>query len=55
MIIGILGMIIGILVICFSVYYLFKEKGDSESSKIYGVAAIIGIVIFAVGLIITLL
>lgn len=48
MTIKIIGLIIGILVLCASIYYLIKEKHDPESKKIYTIAAAVGCVITAV-------
>ena len=44
----IIGLIIGILVLCAGLYYLIKEKHDPESKKIYSIVSIIGGVICAV-------
>ena len=48
MTIKIIGLIIGILVLCAGLYYLIKEKHDPESKKIYSIVSIIGGVICAV-------
>ena len=48
MTIKIIGLIIGILVLCASIYYLIREKHDQESKKIYTIAAAVGCVITAV-------
>lgn len=45
MAIKVIGLIIGILVLCAGVYYLIKEKHDPESKKIYSIVSIIGGVI----------
>ena len=42
MTLAIIGLIIGILVLCAGVYYLIKEKNDPESRKIYGVISLLG-------------
>lgn len=42
MIVKIIGLVIGILVLCASVYYLTKEKEDAESKKIYTVSSVAG-------------
>lgn len=47
MAIKIIGLIIGVLVLCAGVYYLIKEKHDPESKKIYSIVSIIGGVICA--------
>lgn len=46
----ILGIIIGVLVAGFGLYYFSKEKANPESRKIYGIAAAVGVVIAAVSL-----
>lgn len=46
MIISIIGILIGILVLGTSIYYLVKEKQDKESVKIYGIISGIGCVVF---------
>ena len=46
--ISVIGMIIGILVVCFSMYYLVKEKNDKESVKIYSTSTAAGAMIIAV-------
>ena len=48
MAIKIIGLIIGILVLCAGLYYLIKEKHDQESKKIYSIVSIIGGIITAV-------
>ena len=48
MTVKIIGLIIGILVLCAGLYYLIKEKHDPESKKIYTIVSIIGGVICAV-------
>ena len=42
MAVKIIGLIIGILVLCAGIYYLFKEKHDPESKKIYSAVSVIG-------------
>ncbi len=39
------GLIVGIMILCGGLYYLIKEKEDSESAKIYGIVAGVGLVI----------
>ena len=46
--IKIIGLIIGVLVLCAGLYYLTKEKHDPESRKIYTIASVIGGAICAV-------
>ena len=45
MIIKIIGLLIGIMIFAFGLYYLIKEKADPESKKIYTITSIIGAVI----------
>lgn len=45
MAVKIIGLIIGILVLGAGIYYLVKEKHDSESKRIYSIISIIGAVI----------
>ena len=47
MAVKIIGLIIGVLVLCAGLYYLIKEKHDLESRKIYTIAIVIGGVICA--------
>lgn len=54
MIINVVGMIIGILILCAGIFYSVKEKSDKESVKIYGITAIIGIIV-VVGFIVRIL
>lgn len=42
MVIKIIGLIIGALILFAGIYYLVKEKNDSESKKIYTIISIIG-------------
>lgn len=42
MTLAIIGLVIGILVLCASIYYLIKEKNDPESRRIYGVISLLG-------------
>ena len=55
MVIKIIATIIGALILGAGLYYLIKEKKDPESKKIYSIVSIIGGVIFAVSLILTIL
>ena len=48
MAIKIIGLVVGILVLCAGIYYLAKEKNDPESKKIYTVVSAVGGVIAAV-------
>lgn len=42
MLIKIIGLIIGILVLCAGIYYLITEKEDMESRKIYTIVSAAG-------------
>ncbi|MDO4837714.1 MAG: hypothetical protein Q4B32_04905 [Clostridia bacterium] len=42
MVTKIIGLIIGVLVLCIGAYYLEKEKKDPESRKIYTVVTVAG-------------
>ena len=48
MAVKIIGLIIGILVLCAGIHYLVKEKHDPESKKIYTIVSVVGGVIAAV-------
>ena len=52
MVIGIIGIIIGLLVLGAGIYYLIKEKDDTESKKIYGITSGIGVVVTVVAAVI---
>lgn len=43
--IKIIGLLIGLLVLGFGLYYLVKEKDDKESWTIYTITTIVGAVI----------
>ena len=47
MAVKIIGLIIGILVLCAGIYYLVKEKHDPESKQIYTVVSVIGGIVTA--------
>lgn len=44
---GIIGIIIGVLIAGFGLYYFIKEKHSADSRKIYGAAIAIGIIVAA--------
>ena len=44
MAIKLIGLLIGILLLCAGIYYFVKEKQDPESRKIYGIVSAIGAV-----------
>ncbi len=48
MIIKILGLIIGVAVLISGVVLFVKEKSDKESQKIYGITAVIGLIVAVV-------
>lgn len=54
MIINVIGMIIGILILCAGIFYCVKEKSDKESVKIYGITASIGVIV-VVGFVVRIL
>jgi len=45
MAVKIIGLIIGIMLICSGIFYLSKSKEDPESKKIYTIVTIVGVVI----------
>lgn len=55
MILKIIGLIIGTLISGAGIYYLIKEKNDSESKKIYGITALVGFIIMVVMILILVL
>ncbi len=55
MLIRILGTLIGAAILAAGLIYLHKEKADPDSRKIYTVISIVGGVIFAVMLLLTIL
>ena len=55
MFLKIIAMIVGALILGAGLYYLAKEKNDRESRKIYGIAALIGGVLFLGALLLTVL
>lgn len=55
MAVKIIGTIIGALILAAGLYYLKAEGSDAESKKIYTVVSVIGGIIFAVMLVLTLL
>lgn len=48
MAVKIIGLIIGLLVLCAGIYYLIKEKNDPESKKIYYVISTVGAIVSVV-------
>ena len=55
MAVRIIGTIIGALILIAGLYYLKTEKNDAESKKIYTIVSVIGGVVFAVMLVLTIL
>lgn len=47
-VVKIIGLIIGLLILCAGIYYLAKDKRDPESKKIYSVISAIGAIIAVV-------
>lgn len=54
MAVKIIGIIIGALVLGAGIYYLVKEKNDTESRKIYSIVSAVGGVIFVLSVILTI-
>ncbi len=50
MAVKIIGLIIGLLILCAGIYYLAKEKSDPESRKIYSVISAVGAIISVVSI-----
>lgn len=48
MVVKIIGLIIGIFILCMGIYYLVKEKSDPESRKIYSIFSAVGAIITVV-------
>ncbi len=48
MTVKIIGLIIGLLILFAGIYYLAKEKSDSESRKIYSVVSAVGAIMTVV-------
>ena len=55
MFLKIIAMIVGALILGAGLYYFVKEKNDRESRRIYGIAALIGGVLFLGALLLTVL
>lgn len=55
MAIKVIGTLIGALILGVGVYYLFKERGDKEARKIYGIISSVGGVVFIAMLAVTIL
>lgn len=55
MVIKIIGLIIGVLILFAGIYYLVKEKNDSESKKIYTIISIVGGLIAVVSVLLLIL
>lgn len=48
--IKIMGVIIGLLIDMFGLYYLIKEKKDLESKKIYSIFICVGFIVFTISI-----
>ena len=48
MAVKIIGLIIGVLILAFGLYYRTKDKADAESRKIYAIISAIGGVVAVV-------
>ncbi len=55
MVVNVIGIIIGILVLCAGIFYSIKEKSDKESLKIYAITAVVGVIIVVAFVVKTLL
>ena len=55
MVIKIIGTLVGAFITGIGIYYLVKEWRDKESRKIYSIISGIGLIIFIVMLLLTLL
>ncbi len=55
MAVKIIGLIIGLLVLCAGIYYLIKEKNDPESKKIYSVISAVGAIVSVVCILLLIL
>lgn len=55
MVVNVIGIIIGILVLCAGIFYSIKEKSDKESLKIYAITAVIGAIVVVAFVVKTLL
>lgn len=45
MAVKLIGLVIGLLILCAGIYYLIKEKNDPDAKKIYSVFSAIGAVL----------
>ncbi len=48
--IKIMGVIIGLLIAMFGLYYLIKEKKDLESKKIYSIFICVGFIVCTISI-----
>ena len=48
MLIGIIGLAIGLMITGAGIYYLYKERREQESRKIYSSAIAVGVVVTVV-------
>lgn len=49
MMVSVLLVLVGLMLLGAGGYYLSKNKQDAESRKVYGIAALIGVVVLTVG------
>ena len=49
MMVSVLLVLVGIMLLGAGLYYRSKNKQDAESRKVYGITALIGVVVLAVG------
>lgn len=52
MLIGIIGLAIGLMITGVGIYYLYKERREQESRKIYGATIAIGVAVSALSAVI---
>ncbi len=51
MMVSVLLVLVGIMLLGAGLFYLSKNKQDAESRKIYGITALIGVVVLAAGVV----
>ncbi len=49
MMVSVLLVLVGIMLLGAGLYYRSKNKQDAESRKVYGITALVGVVVLAVG------
>lgn len=51
MMVSVLLVLVGLMLLGAGGYYLSKNKQDAESRKVYGITALVGVVVLAVGVV----